>query len=108
MHTPCAGDEEEALALEQFSRWLLRIGNGTEPINSDMGDDAIRIPDNMCCNGEGVEVLVEDIYGGLRNCSTMEERIAYITQHAIVTPFNDEDVFVTNVGRSKQVRPQMQ
>ena len=85
-----AGDEQRALALEQFSRWLLRVGNGTEPINRDIGDDAIRIPDNMCCTGEGVEMLVEEIYGGLRGCSTMEERIAYITQHAIVTPFNDK------------------
>jgi ATP-dependent DNA helicase PIF1 len=90
MQTPCAGDEQGALALEQFSEWLLRIGNGMELVRRDMGEDSIRIPDNMCCNGEGVGAFIEEIYGGLRSCSTMEERITYITQHAIVTPFNDE------------------
>ena len=61
-----------------------------EVVHRDMGDVSIRVPDNMCCNGEGVEVLIEEIYGGLRSCATMAERITYITQHAIATPFNDE------------------
>ncbi len=41
------GDVANATQQQEFSDWLKRIGEGTEPIYEEHGENAIRIPEDI-------------------------------------------------------------
>jgi hypothetical protein len=60
-----------------------------------VGEDSILIPHDMCCNGPTVVDLIEEVYGALSSIIEYAIRSAYIIEHAILTPLN-EDVNALN------------
>ena len=55
------GDAANAIAQQQFSDFLLRIGDGREPVVT--GEDMIRLPASMCAQGDDPAVLLDKVYG---------------------------------------------
>ncbi|ONM53820.1 hypothetical protein ZEAMMB73_Zm00001d019863 [Zea mays] len=70
-----------------FAEYLLRVGGGTEEVNSD-GD--VRLPDEVCVPYTGddrdLDRLIDDIYPSLNENMS---NTSYITSRAILTTRND-------------------
>jgi hypothetical protein len=63
-----------------------------------VGEDVVRIPDNMCCSGGAnatIDDLIADVYGGLSSLHDFAARSDFIVDRAILTPLN-EDVDLIN------------
>jgi len=71
------------------------VGEGAERVYPSVGEDSILIPHDMCCNGPTVADLIEEVYGILSSIVEYVVRSAYIIEHAILTPLN-EDVDALN------------
>jgi len=57
-----------AVDAQQQQAWvdyLQRIGEGTEQVFPEVGEEAILIPENMCCQGDTIDSLVDEVYGDL-------------------------------------------
>jgi ATP-dependent DNA helicase PIF1 len=87
------GDVANATQQQEFSDWLKRIGEGTEPIYEEHGENAIRIPEDICVGcrpGDEKIALLDAIYGNLNNIQDWDARAEYIIERAILTPLNDD------------------
>jgi hypothetical protein len=51
--------------LQTFADFLLRVGNGTEPVVPELGNEFIKIPDNMCLENPTIENLIAHVYDDL-------------------------------------------
>jgi hypothetical protein len=54
-----------------------------------VGEDSILIPHDMCYNGPTVTDLIKEVYGAL-SIVEYDARSAYIIEHAILTPLNED------------------
>ncbi len=71
------------------------MGEGAERVYPYVGEDSILILHDMCCNGPTVVDLIEEVYGALSSIVEYATKSAYIIEHAILTPLN-EDVDALN------------
>jgi ATP-dependent exoDNAse (exonuclease V) alpha subunit len=89
-----AGDASGAARQQEFAAWLQRVGEGTEPTCPAVGEDFIRLPDEIVCGGgqrEGtLQELIDGVYGELGNLQSADARQEYIVERAILTPLNDD------------------
>jgi len=85
----------DATRQQAFVDYLQRVGEGTERVYPFVGEDSILIPHDMWCNGPIVADLIEEVYGALSSIVEYAARSAYIIEHAILTPLN-EDVDALN------------
>ncbi|KAH8942811.1 hypothetical protein BDL97_13G015200 [Sphagnum fallax] len=53
---------------------------GTEQVFPEVGEESILIPENMCCQGDTINSLVNEVYGDLGR----------FTDSAILTPLNED------------------
>ncbi len=44
---------------------LQRIREGIEQVFPEVGEEAILIPEDMCCQGDTIDSLVDEVYGDL-------------------------------------------
>jgi hypothetical protein len=89
MHVHTANTErtaEERQAAQQFSKWLLSLGNGTIPhIIPD--SDTIQLPTNMCMpEGTNINALIEWVFPNLATRSQSEDSHMLFSERAIITP----------------------
>lgn len=87
--------EARAAELQAFADYLLRVGNGTERVYPEKGDQFIRIRPEMVCPADEagvdrVEDLIKEVYGGLQSITNPAARAAFITERAILTPRNED------------------
>lgn len=73
---------QEAAKARQFSEYLLRVGDGTEPTVDSVGEDFIKVPDDMLLPSQTLEGLIDDIYGDLPRHHFNKE---YMAECAILT-----------------------
>ncbi|KAK9689723.1 hypothetical protein RND81_09G077200 [Saponaria officinalis] len=83
-------DEQENADIEEFSRWVLDIGDGKVPATAKTGKDEktwISIPDEMIIENtrDSVASIVEEVYPHLLENYT---DTAYLQGRAILTPKN--------------------
>lgn len=78
--------EAKAAKAQIFANWLLRIGEGTEPIYPQVGEDYIRLPPEMRIPGDTLEDLIDEVYGDLAAKSDFRALADYITSRAILAP----------------------
>ncbi len=71
------------------------MGEGVERVYPSIGEDSIFIPRDMCYNGPTMADLIEEVYGALSSIVEYAARSAYIIEHSILTPLN-EDVDALN------------
>ncbi len=50
---------------QAWADYLQRIGEGTEQVFPKVGEEAILIPEDMCCQGDTIDSLVDEVYGDL-------------------------------------------
>ena len=46
---------------KQFVDYLLRIGEGKEPVHGEVGEDMVKLPDEMIINDESIDSLISEI-----------------------------------------------
>jgi ATP-dependent DNA helicase PIF1 len=93
------GDEASAHRQQDFADYLKRIGDGTETVYPTIGEDFIRIRDDMCCTGGAnstLEHLIQDVYGGLSVLHDFVSRSDFIVERAILTPLNADVDMLNN------------
>ncbi len=55
----------DAQQEEAWVDYLQRIGEGTEQVFPEVGDEVSLIPEYMCCQGDTIDSLVDEVYGDL-------------------------------------------
>ena len=93
------GNVTDATQQQHFSDWLKRIGEGTETIYQQHGENAIRMPDDICvgCMPDDDKVALFDaIYGHVNSIPDWNARAEYIVERAILTPLNDDVDSINN------------
>lgn len=99
------GDAATARAQQDFAEFLLRVGDGTEAVEADVGDDMIRLPPAMCAATQDPADLLKTIYG--TDPAAFQDP-SFMVGRGILTPKN-ADVDVLNEIALKtfpgQVRP---
>jgi len=87
--------QADATRQQAFADYLQRVGEGAEHVYPSVGEDSILIFHDMCCNGPTMADLTDEVYGALSFIVEYATRSAYIIEHAILTPLN-EDVDALN------------
>ena len=83
------GEQQLAAAQHAWATYVKGIGEGTEQTYHDLGDHMIQIPSDMCCGGNTVEDLIQDVYGDLGAIQDPMARGAHVINRAILTPLNE-------------------
>jgi hypothetical protein len=69
---------------------LQRIKEGTKQVFPEVGEEAVLIPEDMCCQGDTIDSLVDEVYGDLGRFTDSQSRNEHIIQRAISTPLNED------------------
>jgi ATP-dependent DNA helicase PIF1 len=69
---------------------LQRIGEGTEQVFPEVGEEVVLIPEDMCCQGDTIDSLVDEVYGDLGCFTNLQSRNEHIIQRAILTTLNED------------------
>jgi hypothetical protein len=80
----------DAQQQEAWADYLQRIGEGTEQVFPEVGEEAVLIPKNMCCQGDTIDSLVDEVYGNLGRFTDSQSCNEHIIQRAILTPLNED------------------
>jgi hypothetical protein len=94
------GGATAAVDAQQQQAWagyLQRIGEGTQQVFLEVGEEAILIPEDMCCQGDTIDSLVDEVYGDLGRFIDLQSHNEHIIERAILTPLN-EDVDSVNIA----------
>ncbi len=86
------GGANVAVDAEQHQAWadyLQRIGEGTKQVFPEVGEEAVLIPKDMCCQGDTIDNVVDEVYGDLGRFTDSQSRNEHIIQRAILTPLNE-------------------
>ncbi len=55
----------DAQQQQAWADYLQRIGEGIEQVFLEVGEEAVLIPEDMCCQGDTINSLVDEVYGDL-------------------------------------------
>jgi hypothetical protein len=55
----------DAQQQQAWADYLQRIGEGTEQVFLEVGEEAVLILEDMCCQGDTIDSLVDEVYGDL-------------------------------------------
>ena len=76
---------------QEFVDYLLQIGEGKEPVYEDIGEDVIKLDDNLVFNNETLESLISEVFDNLDdNFYYNKDYADYIKDRAILTLKNDD------------------
>lgn len=88
------GEAANAAAQQGFSEFLLRIGDGKEPVHADLGEDMIQLPPAMCAATDEPAALLDRIFGTdearFRDSTFMVGRGILTPKNADVDALNDQ------------------
>jgi ATP-dependent DNA helicase PIF1 len=87
----------DAQQQQAWADYLQRIGEGTEQVFPEVGEEVVLILENMCCQGDTVDSLVDEVYDDLGCFTDSQSSNEHIIQRAILTPLN-EDVDSINIA----------
>ncbi|KAH8964332.1 hypothetical protein BDL97_04G060700 [Sphagnum fallax] len=60
-----ANTTADAQQQQAWADYLQRIGEGTKQVFPEVGEEAVLIPKDMCCQGDTIDSLVDEVYGDL-------------------------------------------
>ena len=76
---------------KQFVNYLLQIGEGKELVYPEIGEDIIKLQDDITLNNENVDSLITEIFGNINdNYKDTTNYIDYIKDQAILSTKNDD------------------
>jgi hypothetical protein len=85
-----ANTAADAQQQQAWADYLQRIGEGTEQVFLEVGEEAVLILEDMCCQGDTIDSLVDEVYVDLGRFTDSHSRNEYIIQRAILTPLNED------------------
>ncbi len=50
---------------QAWADYLQCIGEGTEQVFPEVGEEAVLIPEDTCCQGDTIDSVVDEVYGDL-------------------------------------------
>ncbi len=80
----------DAQQQQAWADYLQRIGEGTEQVFLEVGEEVVLIPEDMCCQGDTIDSLVDEVYGNLGCFTDSQSRNEHIIQRAILSPLNED------------------
>jgi hypothetical protein len=80
----------DAQQQQAWADYLQRIGEGTEQVFPKVGEEVVLIPEDMCCQGDTIDNLVDEVYDNLGRFTDSQSRNEHIIQRAILTPLNED------------------
>jgi len=76
---------------KQFVDYLLRIGEGKELVHSNIGEDMVKLHNDIIVNNEEVESLIHETFGNIvNNFNNTANYVDYIKDRAILTTKNED------------------
>jgi hypothetical protein len=87
------GGANAAADAQQQQAWvdyLQHIGEGTEQVFPEVGEEVVLIPEDMCCQGDTIDSLVDEVYDDLGYFIDSQSHNEHIIQRAILTPLNED------------------
>ncbi len=87
----------DAQQQQAWADYLKHIGEGTKQVFLEVGEEAVLIPEDMCCQGDTIDSLVDEVYGNLGRFINSQSCNEHIIQRAILTSLN-EDVDSINIA----------
>jgi hypothetical protein len=60
-----ANTTADAQQQQAWADYLQRIGEGTKQVFPKVGEEAVLIPKDMCCQGDTIDSMVDEVYGDL-------------------------------------------
>jgi hypothetical protein len=85
-----ANTTADAQQQQAWADYLERIGEGTEQVFPEVGEEAILIPEDMCCQGDTIDSLVDEVDGDLGGFTDLQSHNEHIIQKAILTHLNED------------------
>ena len=82
----------------EFSALLLKIGNGDLPVNTEIGESMVELPQEMFINTASTSDLVENVFPDFEN---KYREIFWVKNRAILCPTNEECCEVNKILLSK-------
>ncbi len=76
----------DAQQQQASADYLQRIGEGTEQVFPEVGEEVVLIPEDMCYQGDTIDSLVDKVYGDLGCFIDSQSR----NEHIILTPLNED------------------
>src|SRR5687768_2738892 len=74
-----------------FVDYLLQIGEGKETVYSNLGEDVIKLPDEIILHDENIESLILEIFNNINDYyKDSNNYINYIKDRAILTTKNKD------------------
>jgi ATP-dependent DNA helicase PIF1 len=55
----------DAQQQQAWANYLQRIREGTEQVFPEVGEEVVLIPEDMCCQGDTIDSMVDEVYGDL-------------------------------------------
>jgi len=76
----------------QFVNYLLQVGEGKELVYTNIGEDMIKLQDDIIFNNEDVKSLIFEIFGNINdiNYNDSDNYINFIRNRAILTTKNED------------------
>ena len=93
MRVQQASNVNDANTLREFSEYLLRIGDGSEPVATDT-EDRVRVQDSMILPGFNLYTLINTVYGDMLSTPPTND---HLTSRAILTPKNKDVTDINNL-----------
>jgi hypothetical protein len=69
---------------------LNKVRSTSDIALSKVGEEAVLIPEDMCCQGDTIDSLVDEVYSDLGCFTNSQSRNEHIIQKAILTPLNKD------------------
>ena len=79
--------QQDDVEQKNFVDFLLQIGEGKISVDSDIGEDFIRLPDEIVVDSENLNDLISDVFNDI---NTNYQDSDYIKQRAILSTRNDD------------------
>jgi ATP-dependent DNA helicase PIF1 len=80
----------DAQQQQAWADYLQRIREGIEQVFPKVGEEVVLIPEDMCCQGDTIDSLVDEVYDDLGCFTDSQSRNEHIIQRAILTPLNED------------------
>ena len=79
--------QQDDVEQKNFVDFLLQVGEGKIPVDSDIGEDFIRLPDEIVLDTENLDNLISEVFNDI---NLYYQDSDYIKQRAILSTRNDD------------------
>ena len=86
--------QQNNIEQKNFVDFLLRVGEGKEPIHLDIGDDIIKLPDDIVLDSENIKDLISEVFNDInsnyKNNDYLRDRAILTTKNVDVEEINQQ------------------